>query len=362
MHVAFVVTNYPPRLGGVESHVEALAGHLCDRGHQTTVVCLADVPGDEERAGVRVISLARRMDVGGVLAMPTPSDWRRARDVLSRQAVTHVSVHTRFFPMTWLGLRLASRLGAPSILTEHGGGHVASSSSVVSRVARGVDATFGRRALRTADTVLAVSERSALFVRQLSGRRATVLGNGTDAGFWSAGRRDRRRHVVFAGRLVPEKGWRTFVECLADVDADATIAGDGPDVPAAERAVRYLGLQQRVRLTGRLSRPELRAAFAGSVYVNPSVAAEGFQTTLLEAGLCGARIATYDVGGAAEVVSSGGAVGVVLPSGDAVGLRAAVVRLLDEEAQPADPTLLHAFDWAGVTDRFQATLEGLTDR
>jgi glycosyltransferase involved in cell wall biosynthesis len=361
VHLGVVVTNYPPRMGGVEVHVEALAGELSRRGHQVTVVCLGDNLhdlSDEVRDGVRVLTLPRRLDVSGVLALPRPVDWRQAVDQLAQSGLTHVSVHTRYFPMTWLGLRVARRLGVTAVLTEHGGGYVAASSRTVTAAARAVDRTAGRRSLRRADQVLAVSARSADFVRQLAGRSAPVLGNGTDTGFWGAGPVSPRRHLLFAGRLVREKGWPTFLDVAADVPADVTasVAGDGPDRLAVERTVGSLGLSERVQLVGRLGREPLRRAYAGSVYVNPSTAAEGFQTTLLEAGLAGARIATYDVGGAAEVVGSGGAPGRVVPVGDEVALRGAVRELLDTD-ELADHDLLQRYDWSAVADRYVAELE-----
>lgn len=353
--VAFVVTNYPPRMGGVETHVACLAAELHRRGHAVTVVCLGSGPGERDDDGVRVLTLRRRLDVAGVIAAPTLPEWRLATAELRRSGPSHVSVHTRFFPMTWLGLRLARRLGVPGILTEHGGGPVISSPHVTAAAAA-VDRTMGRRALRSASRVLAVSARSAALVRRLAGRGSTVLGNGTDAAFWAAATPASRRHLLFAGRLVREKGWDTFLDVVAATPSEvtATVAGDGPDREATRRAVTARGLEGRVSLVGRLDREALRNAYAGSIYVNPSVAAEGFQTTLLEAGLAGARIATYDVGGAAEVVASGGAPGLIVPA-DRRLLVKAVLDLLASDA-PGDPRILAAYDWPAVTDRFEDAL------
>jgi glycosyltransferase involved in cell wall biosynthesis len=357
MHLGVVVTNYPPHMGGVETHVEALAREIMGRGHRVSVICLGDADTDEVRDGVRVLTLRRRLDLGGVLALPDPRDWRAARRSLAASTPTHISVHTRFFPMTWLGIRLARDLDIPAVLTEHGGGHVSASSAAVTAAARVVDRTAGRWALRAADRVLAISAVSAGFVGRLAGREAEVLGNGADAAFWAGAAAQRRRHVVFAGRLVREKGWPDFLRCLDGLpDVTATVAGDGPDRAAVDRAISDLGLSHRVDVTGRLDRYRLRDVYAGSVYVNPSTAAEGFQTTLLEAGLAGARIATYDVGGAAEVVGSHGAPGLVVSPGDATGLAAAVQELLDYD-DTGDRGVLEAYDWPAVTDRFLAALE-----
>ena len=59
-HIAFVVTNYPPRVGGVEKHVGALATRLAARGHRVSVFTLSDEPGTAREDGVLVRRLPRR--------------------------------------------------------------------------------------------------------------------------------------------------------------------------------------------------------------------------------------------------------------------------------------------------------------
>ncbi|MFZ2517033.1 MAG: glycosyltransferase, partial [Candidatus Lutibacillus vidarii] len=142
-HVAFVVTNYPPRSGGVEVHVQSVAHGLIALGMSATVVCLGDDPGVRDDDGVTVHTLRRRLDVSGVLAAPHPGDWRRVtREVLPE--ASWLSVHTRFFPMTWFGVGAGRRLGLPVLLTEHGSGFVHTGSAAVDAAARLVDHTAGR--------------------------------------------------------------------------------------------------------------------------------------------------------------------------------------------------------------------------
>ena len=58
-HVAFVVTNYPPRSGGVEVHVQSVAHGLIALGMSATVVCLGDDPGVRDDDGVtKVVALS----------------------------------------------------------------------------------------------------------------------------------------------------------------------------------------------------------------------------------------------------------------------------------------------------------------
>ncbi len=145
--------------------------------------------------------------------------------------VTHVSVHTRFFPATWLGLSVARDIGLPTVLTEHGGGPVETGSPPSgSPLERWTHPRGGGHSGRLI-AFSAVSSRSADFVAHLSGRPATVVGNGIDVDWWQGGDRaaDRAR-LVFVGRLVPEKGWAEFLEVLSACPPqfDGVIAGSGP--------------------------------------------------------------------------------------------------------------------------------------
>ena len=264
-----------------------------------------------------------------------------------------VSVHTRFFPATWLGIAAAHRAHVPVVLTEHGGGPVHSRSPAADAAARSVDTTMGRWAWRRADTVLAVSKRSAQFVERGSGRRPAVVGNGVDQDFWSAGPEpgSPRPRVVFVGRLVEEKGWREFLRVVAELPEPwhGVIAGDGPDIADVRSVVARAGLSQRVQIPGRLDREALRDLYRDGILVNPSTAAEGLQTTLLEAAAAGGRIATYDVGGVDEVVAAGAHLIHTPPT--ATHLRDAVLDLAPLTLRPrAD---LSPWSWESVVTRYE---------
>lgn len=360
MRLAFVVGNYPPHLGGLENHVRSLAGELTRVGVRITVYNVE--AGTRTMDGVPVIGLGRHFDVSGVVAFPSRGATSFLERDLTDRGITHVSTHTRFFPATWLGIKVARGLGLPVLLTEHGGGHVRTGGIVPRLGARVIDSTMGRHALRSATEVLAVSRVAADFVKAMSGRTAPVCGNGIDLPRWRATSAPRpRRNLVFAGRLVREKGWREFLAVAATMPRDVTalVAGDGPDARDVPAEVARLGLTGRVSISGEIPADRLRDQLAGSVYVNPSVAAEGFQTTLLEAAVAGARVATYPVGGSDEVFA-GGVVGGIAPSGDVTALARIARQALDLEW--IEPTLLERYSWPAVARVYLATLRGMVAR
>ena len=369
MRIAFVVNNYPPRVGGVESHVSSLAQHLRHLGQEVIVITLAEVPGKSVEEGIVVVRLKEYGRIGDVLGFPAPGVVRRVARILSDFDADVVSVHTRFFPMSWVGLRAATRRGVPVVHTEHGSGHVVSDSRVISRASRAVDRTMGRAMLRGADAILGVSEKVVDFVWQLSGRRATVFYNAIDEHVAvprtevRPARPEGAIRLVFVGRLVPGKGVDAFVQTVAalvsrGLDVTADVLGDGPERTSTERMIVHAGLSGRIRLRGRVGAGIVRDVLTGATLVNPTTLAEGFQTTLLEALAEGGRVVTYDVPGAALLADQGRPVLIVAEqSGEALADAVIAVSGAELSRAPMDEWFWprRATDFIDVINRASAS-------
>jgi len=373
-HLLVVTTNYAETHGGVEVHLERLLPLLVDRGVEATVAYLGE-RGEPytEPSGVHVIPVRRRFDFRDIMALPSWGDWREfshlvANGLPGRPPVTHVATHTRFFPLSWLGVRLARQLRVPSVHTEHGGGFVVTASPLVRTASRMVDRTMGRSVLRGADRVLGVSRASNDFVRELSGVEAETFGNGLDLASWlpdaSAPDRDASsepRPLVFIGRIVEEKGWRAFLDAAAAAEADGWrgetwLIGKGNERDTALERARELGIRRLVA-PGQLPSEEVRDALRGAVYVNPSVAAEGFQLTQVEALAAGASLVTYEVGVATELASTPGLAVSLIDRGDASALSDAVRDELDRPAPRPTFEQLARWDWGRLADAYVEVLD-----
>ncbi|WP_075888896.1 glycosyltransferase family 4 protein [Actinomyces provencensis] len=303
MKIAFVVNSYPPRLGGLEQHLENLAHGLAQDGHEVLVLTISEHTGVRSDGKVRVLTGRSNFPIAGVISFPRLGSRRRIARFLSDEHVDVVSTHTRFFPMSFVGLQAAHSVGVPVVHTEHGSGFVASPSPVISLGSRFVDLTLGRYVLSHADTVLAVSDEAAAFASRLGHVPASVFHNAITPATHAGPVRDRPQHLVFVGRLVPGKGWETFLDAVArlhqaDSRVDAEILGTGADISRVRERVSELGLTGVVQVRGRVSPPKVREALAGATLLNPTVLSEGFQTTLLEALAERGRVVTYPVPGA----------------------------------------------------------------
>lgn len=156
--------------------------------------------------------------------------------------------------------------------------------------------------------------------------------------------RPRKKQVLFAGRVVADKGVDAFVSAWASLrhqypDWTAVIMGadrfgpDSPETPFLTR-LRPQAAQADVLMTGYRSHPDvLEAMTEAAVVVVPSRWPEPFGMTALEAMACGAAVIVSPFGALPDVVGDAA----LLAAPDASGaLEAALGQLMDNPALRAE--------------------------
>lgn len=237
-----------------------------------------------------------------------------------------------------------------------------------SRLRHGLRHGLEAAVYRRAD--LAVSLTGA-FRRQLvegygvSPWRTAVIAPGVDVEAFSPGDRAAARASLgvpatgfvacCARRLVPRMGIDVLLrawarELAGTAEAHLLVAGEGEERGRLERLVAELGLQDSVRLLGRIGEAELLTLYrAADVNVVPSLALEGFGLVVLEAAACGTPSIVTDAGGLPEAIAGLGA-SLVVPAGDAEALadRLARAREGDVPDRAATRAWAEARDWESV--------------
>ena len=200
----------------------------------------------------------------------------------------------------------------------------------------GTDVELARRAswlfrpmMRRARVALAATTFLADAARELGAREVRVIPSGVEIPE-TVGEPAEPPHVLFVGRLSPEKGIHDFL--AATQGLPRVIVGAGP-VKVSE-AIGFVPHAQVGRFYER-----------ASVVCVPS-RREGYGFVAHEAMAYGRPVVATSVGGLVDAIEDG-VTGVLVAQGDSAGLRAAVERLL------ADRELTGALGAAARTDAIQ---------
>lgn len=157
--------------------------------------------------------------------------------------------------------------------------------------------------------------------------------------------------ILSVGILHPRKGHDVLLKALAriaDRDWQAVIVGYAHDAAhAAELAtlLRQLGLQERVRLAGRVDDDELHASYRAASIFALATRYEGYGIVFDEALACGLPIVTCRTGAVPDTVPA--AAGLLVPPEDDEAFAAALATLLDD--RPLRKRLAQASASAGAT-------------
>jgi glycosyltransferase involved in cell wall biosynthesis len=160
--------------------------------------------------------------------------------------------------------------------------------------------------------------------------RIVVAPNAVDAAIFGSAVRTRSDgpcRLVAVGRLAHEKGLDTLLEAADGLPVEIILAGTGPE---EDRLRRMAG--SNVRFLGQVARDELPALYADAdVAVMPS-RSDPWGMVLNEAALAGLPLVSTTAAGAAHELIEDGVNGFRVPPGDPAALRAALVRLAEDDA------------------------------
>jgi len=332
-----VVTNdFPPRAGGIQAFVHALAVR---QPPGSLVVYAPAWPGAAEFDAAQPFPVVRHPTS---LMLPVPDVARRARDVLRAEGCRAVW----FGAAAPLGLLAPDlrRAGAERVVAqthghETGWAALPGARALLRRIAAGADVV----------TYLGEYTRARL-ARVLGGlTRLERLPPGVDTEAFSPrvdGSVVRRRlglagrpTVVCVSRLVPRKGQDVLVRALPEVrrrvpGAALLLVGGGPDAPRLHRLAVEHGVADDVVLTGQVAWEELPEHFAaGDVFAMPcrtrrgGLDVEGLGMVYLEASATGLPVVAGRSGGAPDAVREG-ETGHVVDGRDVTGVARRVAGLL----------------------------------
>ncbi|WP_214368534.1 glycosyltransferase family 4 protein [Pseudonocardia sp. H11422] len=369
-----VTNDFPPRAGGIQNYLQALADRLPPG--ELAVYAPAWAGAAEFDAGLDYP--VHRHPTS--LMLPVSTVARRAAALAREHGATTVWFGAAA-PLALLGPGLRRHAGIERVVASTHGHEVGWSMLPGARQAL-------RRIGRDADVLTVVSRYTRDRVAAAFGPGAALehLPSGIDAEVFRpdpaarAALRARYRLgdapvVTCVSRLVARKGQDMLIRVLADVrrrvpGTRLLIVGSGPYADRLRALAAEHDVAEHVVFTGAVPAAELAAHQAvGDVFALPcrtrggGLDVEGLGIVLLEASACGVPVVAGDSGGAPETVLEG-RTGHVVGGRDTAALTEALARLL------ADPDraramgaagrewMVREWSWPRLVRRLQGLLDG----
>ena len=345
--VLIVTNDFPPRRGGIQSFVHALASRLPEGSVTVYAPSWDGAVAFDSRQPFPVIRHPTS------LMLPVPSVGRRGGRILHEYSCDTVL----FGAAAPLGLLASSlrRAGARRIVAlthghEAGWAALPGARALLRRIGDSVDVMTYLGEYFRARLARALSPQAAARMERLAPGVDTAAfrpGAGGEAIRQRLGIGRDRPVVVCVSRMVPRKGQDTLIRAWPRVLASAPgkpvllLVGDGPYRAELRRLAQRIGVADSIRFTGPVPWEELPAYYdAGDVFAMPcrtrrrGLDVEGLGIVYLEASATGLPVIGGDSGGAPDAIING-ETGYVVPGRDATGVAERIIELLSDPAGAA---------------------------
>lgn len=345
--ILLVTNDFPPRPGGIQVYLEALAAQLASAGRHELTVYAPRWKGAQKYDAAAPYAVVRHPTT---LMVPEPAVDRRMREVIAGDGIDTVWFGAAA-PLALLARR-ASGAGARRVLASTHGHEVGWSMLPLARSAL-------RRIGDDTDVVTYISDYTRGRIATAFGPRAALehLPPGVDTERFrpdEAARSDlRTRHglgdrplIVCLSRLVPRKGQDVLIRALPKVrkqvaNAALVIVGGGPYFPELQQLVQQVGVADHVVFTRGVSAEDLPGYHAmADVFAMPcrtrgaGLDVEGLGIVYLEASATGVPVVAGRSGGAPETVQEG-ETGYVVDGRSVSETAQAVTRILSDRGLAA---------------------------
>ena len=374
MSTLIVTNDFPPRPGGIQAFVHALAAR---RPPESVVVYAPRWRGCEAFDARQPYPVVRHPTS---LMLPVPSVARRAARLVRTHGCDTV-VFGAALPIGLLAPALRRAGARRVVMLTHG--HEPAWAGL------GVGRGLLRRIARGADVVTYLGGYSRdRLAGPIPEEKLVRLTPGVDTDVFrpGAGGAEIRRAlglgdrpvVVCVSRLVPRKGQDTLIRAWPRVlrsvpDAFLLLVGGGPYRRTLERMIAERGLGGSVLVTGTVPWGRLPAYYdAGDVFAMPcrtrrwGMDVEGLGIVYLEASATGLPVVAGDSGGAPDAVVEG-QTGFVVDGRSPGGVADVLIGLLKDPAgaramgERGRAWIEREWRWDAVADRFAALLADAAD-
>jgi glycosyltransferase involved in cell wall biosynthesis len=240
------------------------------------------------------------------------------------------------------GLYAAAALdaGFPAVITVHGIGfrEAQIAPGWRARLRGMLDSAFERRTLRRAQHLIAISPYVEREFAGITQSQSYAIENPVEDLYFSVRAQPELGRILFAGRLIPRKGVQDLLAAFRLIAPEypaamLALAGEenkaDPYTSALHRYVQEQGLQERVLFLGSLDMAQMAAEYGRCAFLVLPSKQETAPVVIEEAMAAGRPVIATPVGGVPDQVAHEHT-GLLVEYGDALGLMAAMRRLLSD--------------------------------
>ena len=330
LRVLHVGKFYPPHMGGIETHLQALCRELRKSVDLRVVVASDDHNGAEQVLdGVAVSRLPTRLFLASTPFCPGMIGSIRTADA----DIVHIHMPNPTAVVAYLASRYRGRL----VVTYH-------SDTVRQKFLGAMFEPWLHAALRRSSAIIATSpdyrRTSPVLARYQD--RCHVIPYGIPVEQFdrcdpeavnSLRQKYGDRLVLSVGRLVYYKGFEYLIRAMSLVRGKLLIIGDGPLRARLQHLATGLGLGDKVIFAGEIRNEQVVPYYkAASLFALASVArSEAFGIVQIEAMAAGLPVVNTRLDSGVPYVSLHEVTGFTVEPEDPIALAAAINRLLDDE-------------------------------
>ena len=359
--------------GGVNRHVEQLAGHLASAGHVVRILAPASEPVADPRVIVAGYPVPIPAAGSSARISLDPLLGRRVRRILDDEQFDVVHVHEPLMPTLPIQVLRHSRAANPDVVNvgtfharKDGGNRL-----------YGYGRLLLKRWFREIDGKIAVSPPAARYVERYFPGYYNVIPNGVDIERWDDPALeplpefdDGAVNILYVGRAEKRKGLPYLIRAFGIVNArdpHTRLIVVGPDSRHWHRYRTSVdGGRRNVVFRSDVSNADLpRYHRSADIFCSPATGHESQGIVLLEAMAARLPVVASNIDGYASVLTNG-VEGRLVPPQDVIALADALTALVRDPAQRARMATAgrqraEHYSWPRITARLLAYYERLRD-
>lgn len=304
-----------PKLGGVERYTDKLVSELKTKYNITIITSkLDEVEEYEEKENVRIFRVPIHNIFKNRYALIKNN--KKLKEIIKEMDKTKYDFllcQTRFFPLSYFGVKYAKKHNIPVMVVEHGSSHFTVNNKVLDFFGHIYEHQLTKAVKKKCDMFYGVSERCVSWLKHFKIDAKGVLYNSIDQNDYDKykdkyffKKNKKEINICYAGRLIKEKGLYELCDAFNKLskkykNINLQIAGDGPIL---EDLKEKYSKNKKISFLGKLNFDNVMKLYNScDIFVYPSMYAEGLPTSILEAGLMKCAVVATDRGGTVEVIT-----------------------------------------------------------